>query len=316
MNNCKVSVIIPVLNGGTLWKQCIKAISNQIDCDFDVLVIDSGSDDGSAELADEAGFDVVKIDKRDFDHGGTRQMGAHSLSDSDVIIYLTQDAILEHPRSLARLVEVFADPKVGMAYGRQLPREGASPIEAHARIFNYPAESSMKCLDDVPRLGIKAAFTSNSFAAYRTEALFHVGGFPESLILGEDMIVAARMLQSHWTVAYVASACVKHSHAYTIAQEFRRYFDIGVLHHDEHWILEDFGKPEGEGARFIASELAYLRRESPWLIPSALTRTIAKLSGYKLGMQYHRLPKKMRRLLSMHRLHWDHKSSIRTDACT
>lgn len=306
MNDCKVSVVVPVLNGGTLWKRCIEAITNQVECDFDVLVIDSGSSDGSAELAEEAGFDIIKIDKRDFDHGGTRQMGARRLADSDIIIYLTQDAILDQPRSLSRLIEAFTDSKVGMAYGRQLPREGAGPIEAHARIFNYPSESSVKCLDDVFRLGIKAAFTSNSFAAYRTDALFEVGGFPERLILGEDMIVAARMLQSNRTVAYVASACVKHSHAYTITQEFKRYFDIGVLHHDEHWILEEFGKLEGEGARFVASELAYLRRESLWLIPSALTRTITKLSGYKLGTQYHRLPKKFRRILSMHRLHWDH----------
>jgi rhamnosyltransferase len=70
-----------------------------------------------------------------------------------------------------------------------------------------------------------------------------VAGFPEKLILGEDMVVAARMLQAGWSVAYVSDAQVYHSHGYTIAQEFKRYFDIGVMHQDQAWILQEFGKP-------------------------------------------------------------------------
>jgi rhamnosyltransferase len=132
-----------------------------------------------------------------------------------------------------------------------------------------------------------------------------VGGFPKKLILGEDMVVAARMLHAGWRVAYQADAQVHHSHAYTIQQEFKRYFDIGVMHQDQQWILEEFGKPEGEGGRFVRSELAYLMRHAPWLLPSAVIRTIAKFAGYKLGQHSRYLPLLIKRSLSMHRGYWN-----------
>ncbi len=178
----RVALVIPVLNGGPLWHRSAQAIKESTLFVNRILVIDSGSTDGSDQIAVDAGFGLLRIDKRDFDHGGTRQLAAQQLGDHEVIIFLTQDAVLSSHDALGRLVASFDDPKVGVAYGRQLPRDGASPIEAHARLFNYPAESSKRTLNDVPRLGIKTAFTSNSFAAYRTAALFAVGGFPERML--------------------------------------------------------------------------------------------------------------------------------------
>ena len=250
------------------------------------------------------GYEVVRIAKGAFDHGGTRQMAAERLAGFDVLVYLTQDAVLATPNALARLVAPFADPKVGTAYGRQLPRQGSAAIEAHARLFNYPPQSNTRTLAAKAHMGIKAAFTSNSFAAYRTTALSAVGGFPTSLILGEDMVVAARMLLAGWAVAYVAEAQVWHSHGYSVVQEFRRYFDIGVMHQDQAWILRDFGKPEGEGGRFVRSEIAYLRWHAPSLLPSAFVRTLAKYLGYKLGQRSSSFPLSIKRKLSMHRGFW------------
>lgn len=310
MTRSKISVVIPVLNGGHIWRRCVEALGQQTGCAFRTLVIDSGSVDGSAELAAEHGFELLRIGKEDFDHGGTRQQAALLLRDSEIIVYLTQDAVLEGSTSLTRILSAFDDARVGTAYGRQLPREGAAPIEAHARLFNYPAESRLKTIDDARQLGVKAAFTSNSFAAYRTEALFGVGGFPEKLILAEDMVVAARMLKAGWAIAYVAEACVRHSHDYSPVQEFKRYFDLGVFHRDHYWILEEFGQPEGEGARFVLSELKYLMKRAPWAIPSAVVRTAGKYAGYKLGQRYDHLPRSLCRKLSMHRRYWDRLDHI------
>ena len=301
----KIAVIIPTLNGGEVWLDCLQALHQQIPQPGCVLIVDSGSTDGTDMAALEAGFELVRIARESFDHGGTRQMAAKRLVAFDVLVYLTQDAVLTSPDALAQLVAPFADSLVGTTYGRQLPRQGAGPIEAHARFFNYPPQSNMRTLADKAHMGIKAAFTSNSFAAYRTEALLAVGGFPESLILGEDMVVAARMLQAGWSVAYVAEAQVWHSHSYTLSQEFKRYFDIGVMHHDQAWILREFGKPEGEGGRFVRSEIACLRGRAPWLLPSAFIRTMAKYLGYKLGQHSSSLPLLLKRNLSMHRRFWD-----------
>ena len=299
-----IAVIIPTLNGGETYLRCLDALCQQDPQPDWVLIVDSGSSDGTDNAAEVMDFEVMRIAKSVFDHGGTRQMAAERLAGFDVLVYLTQDAVLASPNALAQLVAPFVDPNVGTAYGRQLPRPGANAIEAHARLFNYPARSNTRILGDKTRLGIKAAFTSNSFAAYRTKALSAVGGFPAKLILGEDMVVAARMLQAGWAVAYVAEAQVWHSHGYSVVQEFKRYFDIGVMHQDQGWILRDFGKPEGEGGRFVRSEIAYLRRHAPWLLPSAFIRTLAKYLGYKLGQRSSSLPLSIKRKLSMHRGFW------------
>lgn len=310
----KVAVIIPTFNAGRVFSDCLNALRQQIPQPDCVLIVDSGSTDGTDKATEEAGYELIRIAKGAFDHGGTRQMAAERLAAFDVLVYLTQDAVLGSPNALAQLVAPFADPRVGTTYGRQLPRLGSSAIEAHARLFNYPSQSNMRTVADKAHMGIKAAFTSNSFAAYRTEALMAVGGFPEKLILGEDMVVAARMLQAGWTVVYVAEAQVCHSHGYTLLQEFRRYFDIGVMHQDQAWILRDFGKPEGEGGRFVRSELAYLKDHAPWLLPSAFVRTLAKYLGYKLGQRSSSLPLSIKRKLSMHRDFWDKRGAGRSMA--
>ena len=301
-----IAVIIPTLNGGETYLRCLDALCQQDPQPDWVLIVDSGSSDGTDNAAEVMDFEVMRIAKSVFDHGGTRQMAAERLAGFDVLVYLTQDAVLASPNALAQLVAPFVDTNVGTAYGRQLPRPGANAIEAHARLFNYPARSNTRILGDKTRLGIKAAFTSNSFAAYRTKALSAVGGFPAKLILGEDMVVAARMLQAGWSVAYVAEAQVYHSHDYTVLQEFKRYFDIGVMHQDQSWILDTFGKPEGEGMRFIRSELSYLSKTFPWMIPQAVARTFAKYAGYKFGQKALHLPLRMLRMMSMHKGFWNH----------
>ena len=297
-------LIVPVLNGGEAWRRVARSIQNQQPTPKRVLVIDSGSTDGGDQVAVDACFDLIRVAKSDFDHGGTRQMAADHCREFPFLVYLTQDAELVGSGALAHLLSAFDDASIGVAYGRQLPRLGADAIEAHARLFNYPDRSSIRSIHDVSRLGIKTAFSSNSFAAYRHEALVAAGGFPSKLILAEDMVATARMLKLGWSSAYVAEAQVHHSHGYTVLQEFKRYFDIGVLHHDQSWLLREFGKPEGEGGRFVKSELAYLSRHAPWLVSSAILRTFSKYFGYKLGKNYDRLPKSWPQKLSMHHRYW------------
>jgi rhamnosyltransferase len=221
-----------------------------------------------------------------------------------VVVFMTQDALLADPGALVLLAAVFENPSVACVYGRQLPHTDATPVAAHARLFNYPAESRVVSLVDKERLGLKTCFMSNSFAAYRVADLQAVGGFPSNVILGEDMSVAARLLMAGKRVAYVADACVHHSHNYSLPQEFRRYFDTGVFHARSPWLLQNFGTVSGEGLRFVRSELAYLLRHAPGWIPSAMVRTFAKLLGYRLGRLEALWPVWFKRWCSMHKGFW------------
>lgn len=300
----RVALIIPVRNAGPQWRSVVTSIRAQSRHPEHVLVVDSASTDDTARVARDCGFEVLGIAMHSFDHGGTRQMAAERCRDFDVLVYLTQDAEFADADALGALLRAFDDPQVAVAYGRQLPRLGARPIEAHARLFNYPQVSQRRTLEQRRSLGLKAAFTSDSFCAYRSRDLFGVGGFPTRIIASEDMVVAARVLQAGRAVVYVAEARVRHSHAYTLRQEFQRYFDIGVLHRQQDWMLREFGRPEGEGMRFVRSELRYLLRRAPWCIPSAALRTLGKWLGYRLGRQYRHLGPAWSRRLSMQRGYW------------
>lgn len=296
---------MPSLNAGPAWQEWIHSLRKQTQQPAEVLVIDSGSQDGTAEAAELAGFSVIRIDRKNFNHGGTRRMGVgHFLGRVDYLLCLTQDALLADSGAIEVLLDSFDDPTVGAAYGRQLPASGATPVAAHARAFNYPERSRTVSLKDRTDLGFRACFLSNSFAAYRMSDLSATGGFPDNVILGEDTCVAAKMLLSGRSIRYEAQARVYHSHNYGFADEFKRYFDTGVFHARSRWLLEAFGGASGEGKRFVTSEMRFLASESPGTIPEALLRTALKLLGYRLGRVEHRLPWRLKRRLSMFKGYW------------
>jgi len=299
-------IIIPVRNGGERWREAASALRRFAPGSDSVIVIDSDSTDGSGKVAREHGFTVEHIDVRDFNHGRTRQDAvANYCGNVSFAIFLTQDAVLESHRSLTEILAAFGDPHVGATYGRQLPHAGADPAAAYANLVNYPALSSTRSKEDSARLGMKVAYLSNSFAAYRVTALEQCGGFPSHLILGEDTYVAMRMLLSGWRVRYCAEARVFHSHNYTLAEEFERFFDYGVLHAQCPDIVEKFGTAEETALRLFRSEVRYIGRVNPWLLPKLAVRSALKYVGYKLGRSFNRLPVSACRRLSMTKGYWD-----------
>lgn len=297
-------VIVPTRNGGSTWFDCISSIADQSQKSEKVIVIDSSSNDSTDIAAVDAGFCVSSIESRYFNHGGTRNLAVGQAGSSDVLIFLTQDAILNSPHALAEIMKCFVDPTIAAVCGRQLPHHDANPLATHARLFNYPNESRIKSAADIPELGLKVAFMSNSFAAYRRDVFEKLGGFPENTILAEDMYLASKMILAGYKIAYCAEATVRHSHNYTPWEEFRRYFDTGVFHACEPWIQQQLGGASGEGGRFVKSELRYLWQHAPLWIPRALLTTACKLIGYKLGKNYRKLPKSWRPRLSMYKSYW------------
>lgn len=300
----RIACIIPTYNGKAELARLLDSLQNQT-AEFDTYIVDSSSKDGTLQLAQSRVRDVTVISSADFNHGGTRQLMVDAKPDYDYYVFLTQDAYLADPEAIKLIVEPFRDSKIGAVCGRQLPHLDATPLAEHARVFNYPDGVQVKSMSDVPRLGIKAAFISNSFAAYRREALKAVGGFPTHVIFAEDMYVVASMLMAGWKVAYAGNACCRHSHNYTILEEFKRYFDMGVFHAREGWIRQNFGGAGGEGLRYMKSELRFLGSKRIHLWPAAVLRNSFKLLGYKLGQNEARLPVGLKRKIGMYRRYWD-----------
>jgi rhamnosyltransferase len=300
-----IHLFIPTLNAGVLWPEVVAGIRMQKAIIDRVIIIDSGSTDHTLDPKWVEGFELIHIDKKDFDHGGTRQMAVETFPDADVYVFLTQDAILADDHAIGTLLKTLeSNPELGMAYGRQLPHRGAKVLEAHARIFNYPDQSRIRGLEDAPLYGIKTISCSNSFAAYKREAFEEAEGFPSGSILGEDVIAAGKMLLNGWKMAYVAEAAVRHSHDYTVREEFKRYFDIGVFHADNSWIFDHFGRAESEGFKYLHSEIAYVLKHNITSFPKSIFSLFGKYFGYKLGLYYQKFPSHINRRISMHRNHW------------
>ena len=301
----KTGVVIPTCNAAKHWKRLHAALSEQDISPEQILIVDSASTDGTQALARESGYRLLEISRESFRHGATRQMAAGFFPTQETLIFLTQDALPNSgERTFELLLKAFENPEVGAAYGRQMARLEAGPIERHARLFNYPDHSEVREFASKDEMGFRAAFFSNSFAAYRRSAFDQVGGFPVNTIVSEEVTVAARMLLAGWKVAYQADATVIHSHDLSLTQEFARYFDIGVYHGRSRWLLEQFGTAGGEGRAFVLSQLRFLWETQPTLLPAALSRNVSKWLSYQLGLHERWIPLGVKREISGQQSFW------------
>jgi rhamnosyltransferase len=306
-----ISIIIPTLNGGELFRSVLEKLSQQrLEEDVELLVFDSSSTDNTVELAQSFGAEVVSIERKEFDHGGTRSIASQKAS-GDILVFMTQDAVPSGPDVLATLIAPLkTDRSVVVTYGRQLPAEEASLAAAHLRSYNYPDSSIKRSNADKEKYGFKTIFVSNSFAAYRKAELAECGYFQSGLIFGEDTCAVGRLLCNGYSISYIAEATVYHSHNYSFIEEFRRYFDIGVLHTAENWLLQEYGTAEGQGVGYLRSALSYYFANNGWyLLPDLLIRCSMKYCGYRLGRNFKKVPEQLRPKLSMHH-HWWQKTAL------
>ena len=300
----KVSVIIPTYNAESYLTTLLPVLQRQT-LPFELIIIDSSSTDKTLEIAEKYTNHIIIIPQSKFDHGGTRTKAA-KMASGELLIFLTQDALPYDDRTLESIIKCFSDNRIAAAYGRQIPYEKTSLFGKHLRLFNYPTSSYIRTLSDKIEYGIKTAFLSDSFAAYRKSTMEEVNWFKDGLILGEDSHIATKLLLADYALAYVADAKVYHSHSYSLIEEFKRYFDIGVFHSHEHWILEILGKVEGEGGKYVKSEFTYLLKHKAYLhIPEFFIRNSLKYLGYKLGRNYKVFPKRVVPKLSMHHFWWE-----------
>jgi rhamnosyltransferase len=162
--------------------------------------------------------------------------------------------------------------------------------------------------DDRRKYGLKTVFVSNSFAAYKKELLKKVGYFQDGLIFGEDTCTVGRLLLNGYAVEYVSEAMVYHSHNYSLPEEFKRHFDIGVLHSSENWLLQEYGNAESHGGSYVKSAVLYYLQNGVWyLLPDLFVRCGVKYIAYKLGRGYKRLPDVLRQRFSMNPFWWNKK---------
>lgn len=299
-----ISVIIPTRNGGKTIGQLLSRLREQSIKLSQIIIIDSSSEDDTLNICKNFDTDIVRINAASFNHGGTRNL-ASSRATGDILIYLTQDALLKDPKCIENLLKpILENHEVAAAYSRQVPKEDAKPVERFARAFNYPSEKKIKEIEDLPKLGIKTFFFSNSCSAIRKSVFEEVGGFPENVIMNEDMFLAAILLQKGYKIAYQADAIVSHSHNYSLFVQFRRYFDIGVFFSRNRWIME-LARAEGEGFKYLKELFCFLMANKQWIwLPYAIAETGTRFIGYKIGLLEGYLPICLKKKISNNKCFW------------
>jgi glycosyltransferase involved in cell wall biosynthesis/SAM-dependent methyltransferase len=212
-----VSIVIPVRDGARWLEEVLAAVLAQ-EPGLEVLVIDSGSTDGSPEIARAAGVDVLEIDPAEFGHGRTRNLGAERTS-GELIAFLTQDAtpvpgwLAAHRQALA------LDPRAGASYGPHLPRPETSPMIARELTEFFGAMAP----DGEPVVQDAQPFLSNVNACYRRECWEQIR-FAD-LPYSEDQAFGRAMLEAGWRKVFHPGAAVLHAHDYGAVGFMRRYFD-------------------------------------------------------------------------------------------
>lgn len=272
-----------------------------------VLVVNSSSFDGTVEAAEALGAETLVIPRCQFNHGTTRELARKHLG-TDIVVMVTPDAYVANPQNteedfLEILVKPLIEKNCSVAYARQIPHEGADAFESFARAFNYPSQSHLRSLKDTNKYGVYTFFCSNSCAAYLNSALDEIGGF-ESVLLGEDTVAVAHLLHRDHQIAYVAEATIYHSHRYSLLEEFRRSFDIGLARKQYRHLIAVGGKDTTRGKAYTLELARHLWKNQRTLLPYAALQTLTKWVGYQCGKYSVNAPKWFKRMLSSQDFYW------------
>ena len=244
MKNPTISVVIPVRNEAANIRDCLEGILNQTLEVQEIVVVDSGSTDGTLEILNE--YDNVKtirIDPADFNHGLTRNLGVRH-AQGDLVVLTVGDARPANDRWLENMVRHFNDPEVAGVCGQQVvPHEkGKNPHEwfrpQHPPDVKKYQFHSRKEFDDLaPLEQYNACRWDDVTAVYRREVNLQHPFQP--VTYGEDMVWAREVLCSGKKIVYDTSAKIYHYHNTSYSFQVKR--TLTLLYHVYRYF--DYIKP-------------------------------------------------------------------------
>ncbi len=230
MKNPRVSIIIPSYNGGAVLKEALEALFNQdTELAFEVIVIDSGSTDGSVEWLKGQPLRLVEIAHEKFNHGLTRNYGIE-LARGEFVVLMTQDALPADNRWLDSLINpFFEDNLVAGVYARQLPRSDADVLtKRHLNSWltgrTKRAVSYIKNKDEYEAKNPMEKYFFCSFddvcSAIRKSLCKKIPYVETDF--AEDIVWSKKVLEAGFKIVYEPGARVVHSHSRSLLSEYRR----------------------------------------------------------------------------------------------
>jgi O-antigen biosynthesis protein len=313
------TVAIPVLNGARYLDEVLTAVrAQEVDREVEVLIVDSGSTDGSLAIAERHGAVIHRIDKDQFSHGGTRNW-MMSLARGEHVAFLTQDATPAHDGWLAALLEGFelADD-VAAVFGPHVARPDASHMIKSEMERHFATWGDGGRAIDVQRL----ERTPAGMAAYRafpgkwsflSDVNCAVAKWAWQRVpyrevpYAEDQLLGRELIEAGYAKVYHPRAAVMHSHDYPPGTWLRRYFDEfrslrEVLGHVQRWgpktTMWDIRGLAGADKRWLRARGVHGHRLVRPLASSLRHHTI-RTAGSIIGSRADRVPRALRRHMSL-----------------
>ncbi|MFY9264183.1 MAG: glycosyltransferase family A protein [Solirubrobacterales bacterium] len=271
MKATSVTVAIPVLNGGESLEEVFEAVAAQRNdhrVEIELLVIDSGSTDGSVELARRYGARVIEIDKSEFSHGGTRNR-AVAAAKGDVVAFLTQDATPASDRWLDAIVEGFSQADdVALVFGPQIARPQHShmvrrEVKDHFQTWVREGREGEIVVQRIqPGPDGWAAYVANpgviqffsdvngAIARWAWEAHPY-----REVPYAEDQLIGREIVEAGLAKVFHPAAAVIHSHDYSPVKFLKRYFD------EYRGLREVMGHVEPSNPRHVARTVIGMTRQ-------------------------------------------------------
>jgi len=241
----QVSIVIRALDEAEHVGHVLDAVHDQTLQGVEVVFVDSGSKDGTVDIARRHGARLIHIPPESFSYGYALNLGIREAA-APLIVFLSAHALPDSPHWLEALVAPFQSPEVGAVFGRQVPHPGCNPLERREIEKAFGPEA---------RIGSRSPEFSNANAAVRRDLALKIP-FDESMTYAEDRIWAKAVCEAGWTVAYESRAAVLHSHDESFRERFLR---------QRHEVRESVARLE------LRSALAHW-----WVVPPALVWGLAR----------------------------------------
>lgn len=317
-------VIIPVYRPDKKLEKLIAMLLSQTIHPKKVILMVTESEEATAEDVSEAvsraaaaagtysmdhvEFELVRVKKEKFDHGGTRNLAVTMHSSADFFLCMTQDAIPADIFMIEKLLACFEEENVGAVYARQTASENASFTERYLRLHNYPDESVVKTKADLEQLGIRTYMISNACAMYRRSLYDRLGGFVTDALFNEDMIYGAAVIESGAAIVYQSAARVLHTHNYGLKAQLCRSFDMAVSQKDNPQVFASVSS-EREGFRYYRGGMNYCFSQKRYGDAFLFTMdAVARYLGFFLGKHYKKLPKSWILGLTLQPAYWEKRA--------
>ena len=210
----RVSIVIRTLNEARHLGDLLRMVARQRTQGFEIetVLIDSGSTDGTVEIALAHGAKVTSIAKSEFSFGRSLNMGC-DFSTGDILVLISGHCVPVDEYWLQRLCQPLIDGTASYSYGRQIGDDDSHYSERRIFAKYYPAVSQ------IPQEGF---FCNNANSAL-LRSVWTSNVFDEELTGLEDMELAKRLVRAGHRVAYVAEAPVFHHHQESWPQVRRRF---------------------------------------------------------------------------------------------